>query len=106
MAHRLRHHDPGTRIAFTERGQHGARRSGLPADSALTAVAAVRALLDEDGEGLAVLLPDGTPEAARELIASMASLTVLSARIAARGRGHHRGGYLDRLVEIWTSPPG
>lgn len=77
----------------------------MSADSALTAVAVVRALLDEDTEGLAVLLPDGVPDAGRELIASLASLTVLSARIAARAEGVTAGKYLDRLTEIWISPP-
>lgn len=78
----------------------------MSADSALTAVAVVRALLEEDAEGLAVLLPDDVPDPTRELIASLASLTVLSARIAARAEGVTAGEYLGRLVDIWTSPPG
>ena len=36
----------------------------MSAESSLTAVAVVRALLNEDTEGLAVLLPDGLPEPA------------------------------------------
>jgi hypothetical protein len=74
----------------------GAGRSVLPAEgelmsaeSSLTAVAVVRALLDEDTEGLVVLLPDDLPEPGRELIASLASLTVLSVKVAARGRAHY-----------------
>lgn len=78
----------------------------MSADSVLTAVAVVRALLDEDTEGLAALLPDGVPEPGRELIASLASLTVLSARIAASAEGIGAEEYLNRLVEIWTSPQG
>ena len=39
----------------------------MSAESSLTAVAVVRALLNEDAEGLAVLLPDGLPEPGREL---------------------------------------
>ena len=61
----------------------------MSAESSLTAVAVVRALLNEDTEGLAVLLPNGLPEPGRELVASLASLAVLSARVAAPGRGHH-----------------
>ena len=56
----------------------------MSAESSLTAVALVRALLNQDTEGLAVLLPDGLPEPGRELMASLASLTVLSAKVAAR----------------------
>ena len=52
----------------------------MSAESSLTAVAAVRALLNEDTEGLADLLPGGLPEPGRELVASLASLTVLSAK--------------------------
>ena len=37
----------------------------MSAESSLTAVAVVRALLNEDTEGLAVLLPDGLPEPGR-----------------------------------------
>jgi hypothetical protein len=54
----------------------------MSAESSLTAVAVVRALLNEDVEGLAVLLPDSLPEPGRELVASRASLTVLSAKVA------------------------
>jgi hypothetical protein len=61
----------------------------MSAESSLTAVAVVRALLNEDTEGLVVLLPDGLPEPGRELIASLASLTVLSAKVAAQGRAHY-----------------
>ena len=59
----------------------------MSAESSLTAVAVVRALLNEDTDGLAVLLPDGLPEPGRELMASLASLTVLSAKVAARAEG-------------------
>ena len=38
----------------------------MSAESSLTAVAVVRALLNEDTEGLAVLLPDGLPEPGRD----------------------------------------
>ena len=72
------------------------------AESSLTAVAVVRALLDEDTEGLSVLLPDGLPESGRELVASLASLAVLSARVAARAEGITEGEYLDRIVRLWT----
>ena len=66
----------------------------MSAESSLTAVAVVRALLNEDTEGLAVLLPDGLPEPGRELVASLASLTILSARVAARAEGVTEGEYL------------
>ena len=56
-------------------------------------------------EGLAVLLPDGLPEPGRELIASLASLTVLSAKVAARAEGIAEGEYLDRIVRLWTDGP-
>jgi len=68
----------------------------MSAESSLTAVAVVRALLSEDTEGLAVL-PDGLPEPGRELVASLAGLTVLSARTAARAEGITEGEYLDGL---------
>ena len=38
----------------------------MSAESSLTAVAVVRALLNEDAEGLAVLLPNGLPEVGPE----------------------------------------
>jgi hypothetical protein len=38
----------------------------MSAESSLTAAAVVRALLDEDTEGLAVLLPGGLPEPGRQ----------------------------------------
>ena len=78
----------------------------MSAESSLTAVAVVRALLDEDTEGLVVLLPDGLPEPGRELIASLASLTVLSVKVAARAERITEGEYLDRLVQLWTNSPG
>ena len=78
----------------------------MSADSSLTAVAVVRALLDEDTEGLAVLLPDGLPEPGRELMASLASLTVLSVKVAARAERITEGEYLDRLVWLWTDSSG
>jgi len=62
----------------------------MSAESSLTAVAVVRALLDEDTEGLVVLLPDDLPEPGRELIASLASLTVLSVKVAARAERYGR----------------
>jgi hypothetical protein len=79
----------------------------MSAESSLTAVAVVRALLNEDIEGLAVLLPDGLPEPGRELVASLASLTVLSAKVAARAEGTTEGEYLDRFIQIWMEgdPP-
>ena len=78
----------------------------MSAESSLTAVAVVRALLDEDTEGLAVLLPDGLPEPGRELVASLASLAVLSAKVAARAEGITEGEYLDRMIQLWTDKPG
>ena len=79
----------------------------MSAESSLTAVAVVRALLNEDIEGLAVLLPDGLPEPGRELVASLASLTVLSAKVAARAEGTAEGEYLHRVIQIWMEghPP-
>ena len=71
----------------------------MSAESSLTAVAVVRALLNEDTEGLAVLLPDGLPEPGRELIASLASLTVLSVKVAARAERITEG-------ESWTGSSG
>ena len=78
----------------------------MSAESSLTAVAVVRALLDEDTEGLVVLLPDDLPESGRELIASLASLTVLSVKVAARAERITESEYLDRLVQLWTDSPG
>ncbi len=68
----------------------------MSAESSLTAVAVVRALLNEDAEGLAVLPPNGLPEPGRELVASLASLTVLSAKVAARAEGITDGEYACR----------
>ena len=62
----------------------------MSAESSLTAVAVVRALLNQDTEGLAVLLPDGLPEPGRELMASLASLDSSPGQGRRRGRGHHR----------------
>jgi len=78
----------------------------MSAESNLTAVAVVRALLNEDSEGLVVLLPDNLPEPGRELIASLASLTVLSVKVAARAERITESEYLDRLVQLWTDSPG
>jgi hypothetical protein len=78
----------------------------MSAESSLTAVAVVRALLNGDTEGLTVLLPDGLPEPGRELVASLAGLAVLSARVAARAEGITEGEYLDRIVRLWTDGPG
>ena len=77
----------------------------MSAESSLTAVALVRALLNQDTEGLTVLLPDGLPEPSRELMASLASLTVLSAKVAARAEGIAESEYLDRIVRLWTDSP-
>ena len=77
----------------------------MSAESSLTAVAVVRALFNEDTAGLAVLLPDGLPESGRELVASLASLAVLSARVAARAEGITEGEYMDRIVRLWTYSP-
>ena len=77
----------------------------MSAESGLTAVAVVRALLNQDTEGLAVLLPDGLPEPGRELMASLASLAVLSAKVAARAEGIAEGEYLDRIILLWTDSP-
>jgi hypothetical protein len=74
----------------------------VPADSRLTAIAIVRALLAEDIGALAAATPPGMPEPDRELVAALASLAVLSARVAARAEGITEGDYLDRLVQIWT----
>ena len=71
----------------------------MSAESSLTAVAVVRALLNQDTEGLAVLLPDGLPEPGRELMASLASLTVLSAKVAARARASPK-------ASTWTGSSG
>jgi hypothetical protein len=78
----------------------------MSAESSLTAVAVVRSLLNEDTEGLVVLLPDDLPEPGRELIAGLASLAVLSAKVAARAERITEGEYLDRLVQLWTDSPG
>lgn len=75
----------------------------MSAESALTAVAIVRVLLHEDMEGLAGLLPDGLPKPGCELIASLASFAVLSAKVAARAEGITEHEYLDRIVRLWTS---
>ena len=77
----------------------------MSAESSLTAVAVVRALLNEDTEDLAVLVPDGLPEPGRELMASLASLAVLSARVAARAECITEDEYLDRIVRLWTDSP-
>jgi hypothetical protein len=47
------------------------RGEPMSAEFSLTAVEVVKALLNEDTEGLAVLLPDGLPEPGRELLASL-----------------------------------
>ena len=77
----------------------------MSAESSLAAVAIVRALLNEDTEGLAVLLPDGLPVPGRELMASLASLTVLSAKVAARAERITEDEYLDRIIRLWTDSP-
>ena len=50
-------------------------------------------------------LPDGLPEPGRELLASLASLTVLSAKVAARAEGIPEGEYLDSIIRLWTDSP-
>jgi hypothetical protein len=74
----------------------------MSAESSQTAVAVVRALLDEDTEVLAALMPDGLPEPAREFVASLASVAVLSARVAARAEGIPPAEYLDRVAGLWA----
>ncbi len=59
----------------------------MSAESSLTAVAVVRALLNE-------------------LVASLAGLAVLSAKVAARAEGVTEGEYLDRIIRLWTDSPG
>jgi hypothetical protein len=78
----------------------------MSAECSLTAVAVVRALLDEDTAGLVVSLPDDLPEPGRELIARLASLTVLSVKVVARAERITEGEYLDRIVRLWTDSPG
>lgn len=78
----------------------------MPADSRSAAVAIVRALLAEDMSALTAAVPDGVPGPGRELIASLASLTVLSARVAARSEGITESEYLDRLAQIWADSHG
>lgn len=77
----------------------------MSAESSLTAAAVVRALLNEDTEALATLLPDGISEPGRELVASLASLTVLSVKVAARAEGITEGECLDRVVRLWADSP-
>jgi hypothetical protein len=78
----------------------------MSAESSLTAVGVVRALLNEDTQSLAVLLPDGLPEPGRKLMTSLASLTVLSAKVAARAEGIAEREYPDRIIRLWTDGPG
>ena len=78
----------------------------MSAESSLTAVAVVRALLGEDTEGLVVLLPDGIPEPGRELIASLASLTVLSVKVAARAERITRRRVPGQARLALDGPPG
>ena len=85
--------------------RHEPEEELMSAESSLTAVAIVRALLNEDIDGLVVLLPDDLPESGRELVASLASLAVLSARVAARAGCITEGEYLDRIVRLWTDSP-
>ena len=47
----------------------------------------------------------GLPEPGRELVASLARLTVLSAKVAARAEGITEGEYLDRIIRLWTDNP-
>jgi hypothetical protein len=38
-------------------------------------------------------------------VASLASLAVLSAKVAARAEGITEGEYLDRIIRLWTERP-
>ena len=71
----------------------------MSAESSQTAVAVVTALLNHDIEA-APSCCDGLPEPGRELIASLASLTVLSAKVAARAEGISESEYLDRIILV------
>ena len=71
----------------------------MSAESSLTAVALVRALLNEDTEGLAVLLPDGLPEPGRELVASLAAWQSCRLRLPPRPRA-------SRKASTWTGSSG
>ena len=80
----------------------------MSAESSLTAVAVVRALLNEDIEGLAVLLPDGLPEPGRELVASLTGFSrprsppgPRAPQRASTSTGSSRSGWRDTL-----RPPG
>ena len=55
---------------------------------------------DAHSDELAIIL------SGRELIASLARLTVLSAKVAARAEGITEGEYLDRIIRLWTDSPG
>lgn len=74
----------------------------MSAESALTSVAIVRALLNENTEVLTALMPDGLPEPVRELVASLASFAALSAKVAARAEGIPAHEYLDRVAGLWA----
>ncbi len=61
----------------------------MSAESSLTAVAVVRALLDEDTEGLAVLLPDGPPGARPRARSQPGQPDSPLGQGCRPGRGHH-----------------
>ena len=78
----------------------------MSAESSLTAVAVVRALLDEDTEGLAVLLPDGPPGARPRARSQPGQPDSPLGQGCRPGReGITEGEYLDRIIRLWTDNP-
>jgi hypothetical protein len=75
----------------------------MSAEFSLTAVAVVRALLNEDIEGLAVRLPDGLPSPAAFRPGLALSLNNLSADLAGLGRQEDA---LAAIHEARHHPPG
>ena len=72
----------------------------MSAEFSLTAVAVVRALLNEDIEGLAVLLPDGLPSPAAFRPDLALSLNNLSADLAGLGRQEDALAAIEEAVTI------
>jgi hypothetical protein len=72
----------------------------MSAEFSLTAVAVVRALLNEDIEGLAVLLPDGLPSPAAFRPDLALSLNNLSADLAGLGRQEDALAAIQEAVTI------
>ena len=72
----------------------------MSAEFSLTAVAVVRALLNEDIEGLAVLLPDGLPSPAAFRPDLAPSLNNLSADLAGLGRQEDALAAIQEAVTI------